>query len=72
MGSSSRGSTNLPSNLVFLCGACHREVESDRAQAMIEGYIVTQSTEPATVPILSRGQWFMLDDMGGKHPLVRK
>lgn len=66
MGSSSRGSTNEPSNLVCLCEPCHREIESHREQAIAEGYIVPQSQEPSTVPLLSRGQWVLLDDNGGR------
>ncbi len=67
MGSSSRGSTNQPSNLICLCEPCHREIESNRAKAIAEGYIVGQALEPAVVPILMRGTWYTLNDMGDKH-----
>lgn len=71
MGSSERGSTNECSNLVSLCAECHRKVESDRHCAIIQGYIVPQSQEPSTVPLLSKGQWWMLDDLGNKKMVVK-
>lgn len=75
MGGTKRESTDEAANGVVLCGSgttgCHGWVESNRAQALIEGYLVPQHTEPATVPIhmgkgLAMG-WYMLDDLGGRH-----
>lgn len=65
MGSSSRGSTNSPSNLVSLCEPCHREVESNRAEASFQGYLVGQHEEPSQVPVFYRGRHMVLDDLGG-------
>lgn len=64
MGSSVRGSTNQPSNLISLCEPCHREVESDRSAAFTQGYLVRQGEEPSTVPVLYRGQHVLLSDAG--------
>lgn len=70
MGSSDRGSTNLPSNLLSLCEPCHREVESDRSAAFQQGYLVRQGEEPLTIPVLYRGHYVLLDDCGGMKDTV--
>ncbi|AXH69837.1 HNH endonuclease [Mycobacterium phage Krakatau] len=67
LGSSRREDTNLPSNAGWLCGACHRHVESYRAQAFAEGWLVRQSQSPITVPVLYRGNWVLLDDDGNTY-----
>lgn len=63
-GSSDRGSTNQPSNLICLCEPCHREVESRRTLAFDQGYLVRQGEEPQTAPVLYRGRWVLLSDAG--------
>lgn len=44
---------NLPSNLVLLCGACHRWVESHREDAREDGWLLRSVAEAATVPVVS-------------------
>lgn len=68
-GSTRRPETNMASNALLLCGACHRHVESYRAQAFDNGWLVRQSHLPAEVPVLRRGQLVLLDDIGGFHLL---
>jgi len=45
-------------NGVLLCGSgttgCHGEVEANRVQALADGWLVPQGTDPATVPIRHR------------------
>lgn len=67
LGGSKRPETNQPANGVWLCGACHRHVESYRSQAFDEGFLVRQSQTPCEVPVLRRGVWVLLSDDGGIH-----
>lgn len=65
MGSSNRGSTNQASNLVSLCAQCHREVESNREIALLEGYLVPQHGEPSVYSIKhGRLGFVLLNDLG--------
>lgn len=62
MGGTRDKAINLPSNLLHLCYPCHREVESERAQAVEDGHIVSQYANPAEVPFTGRGKiWEMVD-----------
>lgn len=64
-GGSTRPDTNLPSNLLLLCPACHEQIESHRAVAQRMGWLVTQGTDPATVAVLvRRDQWVYLTAEG--------
>lgn len=65
MGGTLRADTNSASAGVLLCGQCHWMVESYRAQAFDDGWLVRQSHSPITVPVLRRGFWVLLDDAGG-------
>lgn len=73
----SRGGTHTPENLVTLCGSgttrCHVEVESLRAQARAEGWLVPTGVDPAAWPVLRGGQWWQLTAEGWvpsvPHPL---
>lgn len=73
MGGTKRAETNLPANGILLCGSatqgCHGWVESHRAEGIANGWIVSQSQEPATVPVMYLAGWYMLDDMGLRKPL---
>lgn len=65
MGGTRRPDTNTTSAGVLLCGSCHRIVESYRAQAYDDGWLVRQSQSPREVPVLRRGVRVLLDDEGG-------
>jgi 5-methylcytosine-specific restriction protein A len=65
LGGSRREDTNQPANAGWLCGACHNIVESHRAQAYEEGWLVRQSQSPVDVPVLRRGVFVWLDNFGG-------
>ena len=58
---------NLPSNLVTLCLTCHGEVESHRAHAVADGWLVKRGSDlPSDVPIRTwRGDYLFLTDEGG-------
>ena len=77
MGGSSRTDTNLPSNLVLLCGTsstgCHGFAESERDAAREEGFLVAQDADPAAVPVLYAGRGLVyLDATGGVTPYKRE
>ena len=58
--------TNTAANGVLLCSGCHRWIESHRADALDEGWLVRQSQDPRTVPLLYRGsKWACLTLDGG-------
>lgn len=65
MGGSRRPDTNLPSSGLLLCGMDHVRVESHRALAFDNGWLVRQSQTPREVQVLRRGFWVYLDDVGG-------
>ena len=67
MGGSKADDTNTAANCVLLCPACHREVESDRVDALRWGWLVRQGCDPAQVPVLRRGAWVFLNSEGGLH-----
>lgn len=71
-GGSRRADTNSPANLVAICPDCHTAVESRRGEALAEGWLVTQVSDPAAVALLiERGsRWVYLTHDGrySEHP----
>ena len=57
--------TNGPANLLLLCLNCHAWVESHRGSAQTSGLLVSQQENPADQPLWRRGEWVLLDDVGG-------
>lgn len=55
MGGTDDPAVNSPANLLLLCGTgtsgCHGLVESQRAMAVTNGWLVPRPTDPATVPV---------------------
>lgn len=77
MGGTKQSSTDEAANGIVLCGSgtqgCHGWVESNRSDAIMSGWIVMQSQEPSTVPVLlytgmNKG-WYLLDNVGGRSLL---
>ena len=72
MGGSSRTEINSPANLLLICDdgtdrSCHRHVESNRALAYENGWLVRASADPATVPVLLEGSdLYLLTDDGDR------
>lgn len=69
MGGTNAALSNDAANIVLLCGTgttmCHGEVESHRRLALDQGWLVSQyEPNPASVPILMRGEWRRLDRDG--------
>lgn len=69
-GGSRRADTNLPANLVTLCGhatssdGCHYWAEKNRDDARSVGLLVRQGARPASVPVLTWRGLLLLDDSG--------
>ena len=55
-GGTRRPDTNLPSNGLACCDACHRRIESQRTEALVAGWLVPQNGVPAAVPVVYRGK----------------
>lgn len=70
MGGTRRTDANSPANLIALCGSavtgCHGHVESHRAEAVTNGWLVPQCFTPATSPVLvdHGSRWVYLTDDG--------
>lgn len=69
MGGSKRADTNMPSNILLLCGSgtegCHGYVESHRAESLNLGRLLLQGQSPAVVPVDLVYGLVVLDDDGG-------
>lgn len=70
------GGTRRPdtcANLLLLCGSgttgCHGWVESNRFAARAVGLLVSQRADPAQVPVLLRGGWWLLTEEGRAVPV---
>ncbi len=74
MGGTRRPETNLPANLVFLCGSatsgCHGQVERFRMQARRDGWLVSSRAWPTDVLVLYRGVLSRLHDDGSVRPVA--
>jgi 5-methylcytosine-specific restriction enzyme A len=68
MGGSSRDDTNQPANGFTVCISCHNHIESNREEALFAGWLVRQGHDPATVPVMRRGEWVLLDNDGYYTP----
>jgi len=69
MGGSRKPATNLPSNLLHVCGACHRGlIEIHREVARNAGWLVRQTEDPAQVPVHLRYGTVYLGDQGEVSP----
>lgn len=71
MGGANRADANRLSNIVMLCGSattpgsCHEWAESERALARASGWLVSNYSDPATIPVLTlAGETVWLGDSG--------
>ncbi len=53
------------SNRVLMCHDCSIVIR-DGAEGMTEGWWLVWTIEPTKVPVLYRGSWVLLDDLGGR------
>lgn len=70
MGGSRDKRINLPSNGVVLCGdgtrGCHGYLESHRATAYTDGFLLRSLDDRLTTPVVTPFGAFLLDDEGGR------
>lgn len=70
MGGSRRDDTDTPVNLLAVCGSgttgCHGYIESHRAEALTNGWLVPQSADPAHASVLvdRESRWVYLTEDG--------
>lgn len=65
MGGTLRESSDGAANGVLLCTGCHRWVESNRTEALLEGFLVLQHASPRNSAIKYKGiHYVYLDDRG--------
>lgn len=64
---------HVTSNIILLCGSgttlCHGWVHAHPEVATMRGFIVPANgrARSLVIPLLSRGQWWLLDDVGGQE-----
>lgn len=68
-GGTVRPDANSCVNLLTVCSECHQRIESNRTEALDNGWLVRQNADPAQVPVLIHHQdgaeWFRLtEDFG--------
>jgi 5-methylcytosine-specific restriction protein A len=66
MGGTKRTNSGDPENGVVVHLHCHISIESDREQSLFSGFLVWQSHDPLTTPIVINGEWFLLNNDGTK------
>lgn len=64
MGGTKRIETGSPVNALYLCQECHAWIESLRAHALRNGWLVGQSEDPALTPVNYRGVMATLTNDG--------
>lgn len=69
MGGTKDPAVNSPTAVLVPCGSgttgCHGRIESRRAEALANGWLVPQGGDPATVAVLiHRDRWVYLTDVG--------
>jgi 5-methylcytosine-specific restriction protein A len=70
MGGTKRPETDLPANGLAICVPCHHYITTDhRTESYEKGWLVSQSADPALVPVLYRGTWVKLDNVGDLRPM---
>lgn len=73
MGSTKRPWVNRAANGVLLCNACHDQVESERAAAKLDGFLVSKFGQVESCETRIRHAlygWVYLDDEGGVTPIL--
>lgn len=72
-----RGGTHTAENLVTLCGSgtspgCHNDVESHRAQATIDGWLIPSGFDPVNYAICRDGTWTQPTALGWEPAEARE
>lgn len=64
MGGSKDPDSGSPANGLWVHPSCHAWIESNREEALANGYLVRQGTDPTTVPVKMGLHWYVLDHHG--------
>lgn len=64
MGGTSDPAANNPANLVAICSPCHVTIELSRDDALVDGWLVHNSQDPAEIPVRYRGRFVQLTGDG--------
>jgi hypothetical protein len=61
-------------NALHVCGfgnlsGCHGDIHGEPVWAKDRGYTVESHQDPASTPVLRRGEWVLLDSQGGWEPV---
>lgn len=58
-------------NGLLACHQCHLDITLYESQVRAEdrGWVVKMTGDPASIPVLRRGDWVLLDDTGGWEPV---
>ena len=65
MGSTKRADTASLAACLHICRHCHTLIESHRNLATLLGWLVPSTFDPASQPVLRRGEWVRLTEDGG-------
>jgi hypothetical protein len=68
MGGTRRPEVNYAGNLVLLCQDCHLWIETHRAEARAQGWLVSQWDDPARIPLNIHGLPVWLAHDGKAYP----
>lgn len=68
-GGTKRAWIGLASNGLHVCRMDHNLIEARRHLARMLGWLVRDGHDPSTTPVLYRGSFVLLDDLGGVTPL---
>jgi len=63
-----RQSVDRLSALLHVCRACHRWLHENPTAARLRGLQIVEGMDPASIPLILRGELVYLDDVGGVHP----
>ena len=63
-GGSKAADTNTAANCLLLCVPCHAWIESNREEALHDGWLVRQGHKPAEMPVWIGWRWVLLRDDG--------
>lgn len=64
MGGTRRSDSASPTACLHVCRDCHNLLESRRNLATLFGWLVPSKFNPATQPVLYRGEWAVLGEDG--------
>lgn len=68
MGGTKRKESGTAANGIYVHLKCHMDIESNRQQALDNGWLVPQTSQPTDIPIKLWNGWHILNDAGEINP----